>query len=136
MDTYSQQTRLNQAQTIKTIQAYTPPKTKEELMSFLQMHAYLSRYIENFSSRCEPLRRLTRDKTKFVWSIEQEDAFEDLTNAITKVSVLVPYFPERDTLVICDGSPTGLRGGLFQKTLYGYQPVHYVSRTLADTESR
>ena len=105
-------------------------------MSFLQMLAYLSRYIENFSSRCEPLRRLTRDKTKFVWSTEQQDAFEDLKSMITKAPVLVPYFPERDTLVICDGSPTGLGGGLFQKTPYGYQPVHYVSRTLTDTESR
>ena len=98
---------------IKAVQACTPPKTKEELVSFLQMLAYLSRYIENFSSRCEPLRRLTRDKTKFGWSTEQQDAFEDLKSAITKAPVLVPYFPERDTLVICDGSPTGLGGGLF-----------------------
>ena len=100
------------------------------------MLAYLSHYIENFSSRCEPLRRQTRDKTKFVWSTEQQDAFEDLKSAITKAPVLVPYFLERDTLAICDGSPTGLRGGLFQKTPCGYQPVHYVSHTLTDRESR
>ena len=101
---------------IKAVQACTPPKTKEELVSFLQMLAYLSCYIENFSSRCEPLRRLTRNNTKFVWSTEQQDAFEDLKSAITKAPVLVPYFPERDTLLICDGSPTGVGGGLFQKT--------------------
>ena len=46
------------------------------------------------------------------------------------------YYPERDTIVICDGSPTGSGGGLFQRTQHGYQPVHYVSRTLIDTESR
>ena len=39
-------------------------------------------------------------------------------------------------MVICDGSPTGLGGGLFQKTEHGYQPVHFVSRSLTDTEKR
>ena len=112
-----------------------PPKTKEELVSFLQMLAYLSRYFSNFSSRCEPLKPLIRVKAKFSWTTERQAAFEDLKSAITSAPVLVPYYPERDTLVICDGSPTGLRGGLFQKTQHGYHPLHYVNRTLPDTEN-
>ena len=121
---------------IRAVQECTPPKTREELVSFLQMLAYLSRYINNFSSRCEPLRRLTRNNAKFEWTNEQQTAFDDLKKAITSAPVLIPYYPERDTLVICDGSTTGLGGALFQKTQHGYQPVHYVSRTLTDTESR
>ena len=39
-------------------------------------------------------------------------------------------------MVICDGSPTGLGGGLFQKKEHGYQPVHFVSRSLTDTKKR
>ena len=39
-------------------------------------------------------------------------------------------------MVIVDGSPEGLGGALLQKTLDGFQPVHYVSRTLTDTEKR
>ena len=121
---------------IRAIQKCTPPTTKEELISFLQMLAYLSRYIINFSSRCEPLRQLTRNNTKFHWTDAHQTAFDDLKKAITSAPVLIPYYPDRDTLIICDGSPTGLGGGLFQKTQHGYQPVHYVSRTLTDTESR
>ena len=121
---------------IRAVQECTPPRTREELISFLQMLAYLSRYISNFSSRCEPLRRLTRNSAKFEWKNEQKTAFDDLKQAITSAPVLIPYYPERDTLIICDGSPTGLGGALFQKTQHGYQPVHYVSRTLTDTESR
>ena len=124
------------ANKMKAVQDCMPPKTKEELVSFLQMPAYLSRYISNFSSRCEPLRRLTRVKAKFEWTTEQQAAFEDLKSAITSAPVLVPYYPARDRLVICDGSATGLGGELFQKTQHGYQPVHYVSRTLTDTERR
>ena len=124
------------ADTIKAVQDCMSPKTKEELVSFLQMLAYLSRYISNFSSRCEPLGRLTRVNAKFEWTKEQRAAFEDLKSAITSAPVLVPYYPERDTLVISDGSPTGLGGGLFQKTQHDYQPDHYVSSTLTDTERR
>ncbi|CAB4043024.1 Transposon Tf2-9 poly [Paramuricea clavata] len=100
------------------------------------MLAYLSRYINNFSSHWEPLRRLTRHNAKFKWTNEQQTAFDDFKKAITSAPVLIPYNPERDKFVICDGSLTGLGGALFQKTLHGYQLVHYVSRTVTDTESR
>ena len=105
-------------------------------VSFLQMVAYLSRYISNFSSQCEPLRKLTKVNAKFEWLTEQEKAFKDLKAAITTAPVLIPYHPERETLIICDGSPAGLGGGLFQKTGKEFQPVHCVSRTLTDTEKR
>ncbi|KAL9987542.1 hypothetical protein ACROYT_G001867 [Oculina patagonica] len=121
---------------VKAVRECSPPTSKEELVSFLQMMAYLSRYISNFSSRCEPLRRLTKKEHKFEWTEAQQKAFEDLKTAITTAPVLIPYQPGRDTMVICDGSPTGLGGGLFQKTEHGYQPVHFVSRSLTDTEKR
>ena len=50
---------------VKIVRECSPPKSKEELVSFLQMMAYLLRYISNFSSRCEPLRRLTKREQKF-----------------------------------------------------------------------
>ena len=121
---------------IHAVQNCAPPASKEELVSFLQMVSYLSRYISNFSNRCEPLRKLTKVNAKFEWSTEQETVFKDLKAAITAAPVLIPYHPERETLIICDGSPEGLGGGLFQKTGKGFQPVHYVSRTLTDTEKR
>ena len=63
-------------------------------------------------------------------------AFDDLRNAMTRAPVLVPYYTGRKTLLNCDASPVGLGGGLFQKTAHGYQPVHYVSRTLTETERK
>ena len=63
-------------------------------------------------------------------------AFKDLKEAISTAPILIPYDPRRETRVICDGSPTGLGGGLFQETKDGYQPVHFVSRTLTETENK
>ncbi|XP_028417971.1 uncharacterized protein LOC114542680 [Dendronephthya gigantea] len=50
---------------VEAVQECSPPKSKEEVVSFVQMLAYLSRYISNFSRRCEPLRRITKDNQKF-----------------------------------------------------------------------
>ena len=61
------------------------------------MLAFLSRYISNFSRRCEPLRRITKSNQKFVWTQEQQTAFEDLKKAIITAPVLIPFRPERDT---------------------------------------
>ena len=82
--------------------------------TFLQMLAYLLRYIGNFSSRYELLR-------KRAWTNEQQTVFEDLKKAIISIPVLISNYPRHETLEICDGSPTGLGGALFQKTQHGYQ---------------
>ena len=105
---------------VKAVQDCKPPKSKEELVLCVQMLTYLSRYISNFSRRCEPLRRITKSNQKFVWTQEQQTALEDLKKAIITAPVLIPFRPEGDTRVICDGSPIRLGGGLFQKTDKGY----------------
>ena len=77
-DTYLHKKALNQAQPrFKLSQPAPPPPpaSKEELVSFLQMVAYLSRYISNFSSRCEPMPKLTKVNEKFEWSTDQEKPF-------------------------------------------------------------
>jgi hypothetical protein len=88
---------------VKAVQDCKPPKSKEELVLCVQMLTYLSRYISNFSRRCEPLRRITKSNQKFVWTQEQQTALEDLKKAIITAPVLIPFRPERDTRVICDG---------------------------------
>jgi hypothetical protein len=76
---------------IRAIQEMERSKSKEELVSFIQMMAYLSQFIENFSSRSEPLRRITKQGHRFEWNQEQQMAFNDLRNAMTRAPVLVPY---------------------------------------------
>ncbi len=92
------------------------------------MLAYLLRYIGNFSSRYELLRKPTRDDAKFAWTNEQQTVFEDLKQAIMSVPVLISNYTRHETLEICDGSPTGLGGALFQKTQHGYQQSSKVEK--------
>ena len=57
------------------------------------MLAYLLRYIGNFSSRYELLRKPTRDDAKFAWTNERQTVFEDLKKAIISIPVLISNYP-------------------------------------------
>ena len=51
---------------IESIQNATPPQNVNELRSFLGLSTYLSRFIDNFSSKTAPLRILLKKDAKFV----------------------------------------------------------------------
>ena len=61
------------------------PKKLEAMIKFLQ----------DLSELCEPLRRLTHKKAEWNWTHKQEDAFEKIKDAVSKVSVL-KFFSESD----------------------------------------
>ena len=49
---------------------------------------YLSKFLQDLSELSEPLRRLTHKKTEWNWTYEQENAFEKITDAVSKAPVL------------------------------------------------
>ena len=71
-----------------------------------------------------------------MWGPDQQKAFDDIKSTLTTAPVLIPYQPGRETMVIVHGRPEVLGGALLQKTLHGFQSVHYVSRTLTDKGKR
>ena len=61
------------------------PKKLEAIIKFLQ----------DLSELCEPLHRLTHKKAEWNWTHKQEDAFEKIKDAVSKVPVL-KFFSESD----------------------------------------
>ena len=76
---------------VKSIQDMDIPKKKEEVRSFLGMVNYSSRFIRNFSTLSEPLRRLTHKGQDFVWGEDQSKAFDSLKQALISKPV-TKYF--------------------------------------------
>ena len=60
---------------------------------FIGLMKYLSKFLQDLSELCEPLRRLTHKKAEWNWTHEQEDAFEKIKDTVSKVPVL-KYFSE------------------------------------------
>ena len=72
---------------LKALLEADPPKTPSEVVSFLGLALFCERFIKKLAIKAEPLRRLTHSKTAWIWTKEQQDAFELIKNSITTKSV-------------------------------------------------
>lgn len=55
---------------------------------FIGLVKYVSKFLQDLSEMCEPLRWLTHNNTEWTWTHEQEDAFERIKDAVSKAPVL------------------------------------------------
>ena len=122
---------------IDSLQKAASPKNESELQSFLGLCTYMSKFIENFSEKTAPLRKLLRKENKFTWTKQQEDAFQLLKNEITSDSVLGFYDPSKSVELITDASDYALGGILVQEGKDGLmRPITYISRSLTERECK
>ena len=85
----------------------------------------------------DPLWELTRGDQKFVWSTQQQKAFDKVKSLITQAPTLAYYDQKAKTRLITDASPVGLGAISEQEQSDGtFKPVMFASRSLTDTERR
>ena len=122
---------------VKAVKQCKPPESKEAVRSFLGMIGYLSKFIPRYSILTAPLRMLTKKEVPFVWKQEQQEAFQELKDSITDENTIAFFDPRRPIIVRVEASfHEGLSAGLFQRTAKGLQPVHFISRSMTETEKR
>ena len=121
---------------VEAVKNARPPKNAAEVRSFLGLVNYCARFIPNFATLAEPLRKLTRSDTEWVWGEIQQDAFDRLREALTSDCVVAHYDQTADTELKVDASPVGLGAILLQRSKGVVRPVAYASRTLTDVERR
>ena len=107
------------------------------MRSFLGMTGYLSKFVPRYASLTKPLRELTRMETRFHWGPTEEKVFQEVKSAITSKDTMTFFNPKLPIIVRVEASYNeGLSAGLFQQSAQGWQPVHFISRTLTDVEKR
>ena len=122
---------------IHAVRDAAPPKNANGVLSFLGLVTFCSKYIKNYATIAEPLRKLTRKNVPWQWSTEQQDAFDKLKQSLISAEVMAYYNPSAEMHLIVDASPCGLGAILNQKQSNGdFRPVAYASRTLTPTERR
>ena len=117
---------------VKAIKEAKPPKTVKELRSFLGITSYSSRFIPNYATVCEPLRKLTHKDVPWEWNDNHEKTFERLKEILSDKTTIAYFNQSEATEVIVDASPVGLGAVLTQKN----KVVAYASRALTAVESR
>ncbi|XP_015747522.1 PREDICTED: uncharacterized protein K02A2.6-like [Acropora digitifera] len=113
------------------------PQNAGEVRSFLGLVNFSARFIRNLASIAEPLHRLTRRETPFVWGTEQQPAFDTLKSSLANAETLA-YFKRNaeKTKLITDASPVGLGAVLTQVQGGCEWVVAYASRSLTDVERK
>ena len=80
---------------VEAIQNMEKPANKTDLQRFLGMINYLARYVPDLSTRTltMPLRKLVDQNVLWMWSNEQEQAWNELKELVSSEPVLKFYDP-------------------------------------------
>ncbi|GJW23850.1 reverse transcriptase domain-containing protein [Tanacetum coccineum] len=111
---------------MEAVKNWKAPTTSSEIRSFLGLAGYYRRFIANFSKIGKPLTLFTRKNQKYMWSVEQEEAFQTLKINLCDAPILSLPDGVEDFVVYCDASNQGLGCVLIQRN----KVITYVLRQL------
>ncbi|KAL9968932.1 hypothetical protein ACROYT_G021083 [Oculina patagonica] len=89
-------------------------RTPSEVRSLLGLVGFSARFITDFTTTADPLRRLARKGKLFMWGEEQENSFQKLKSQVASAPVLAYFDKDAPTRVFEDASPVGLGAVLVQ----------------------
>lgn len=113
---------------IEAIKEWKPPTTLREVRAFLGFTNYYRDFIPNNTIVREPLVRLTKKGTPFVWGEDQQTAFDTLKQKYIESPILAPLLGDRPTRVEPDASRYACGAVLAQQDDLGiWKPCAYFS---------
>ena len=85
--------------------------------------------------KTDRMRKLLKTDSKWEWTAEINDDFENLKKEITEAPCLAHFDPKKDNYVTTNACNTGLGATLWQKEgVFG--PIAFASRFLTDCEKK
>ena len=121
---------------VKAIVDAKEPQSASEVRSFLGLANYNARFIPDFATVAEPLRRLTKKGVHFEFGEEQKNAFNELKRRLSSAETLGYFDKDAKTLIIADASPVGLGEILIQEQQGRKRVISYASKSLSAVERR
>ena len=112
------------------------PQNASEVRSFLGLANRNARFIPDFATVAEPLRRLTKKGVRFEFGDEQRKALTELKKRLSSAEILGYFDKDAKTLIITDASPVGLGAVLIQEQHGVKRIISYASKSLSDVEKR
>ncbi|XP_003740380.1 uncharacterized protein K02A2.6-like [Galendromus occidentalis] len=121
---------------MRAIEDLPEPRNASQIKSVLGTTSFYMRCVPNFSTIAEPLRRLLKADSPFVWGKEQGDAFKKLKNEIVNAKPLAVFDHTKETIVATDASNVGCGACLLQVHADGERPVSFASCALSDAQMK
>ncbi|KAK1605495.1 hypothetical protein QYE76_029168 [Lolium multiflorum] len=122
----------------EAVRTMKPPTTKKELQCLIGKINFVRRFISNLSGRIEPFMGLVKIKPdeEFRWGAEQQQAFDDIKEYLTKPPVLVPPRQDRPFYIYLSVADTSIASVVVQVYDGLEKVVFYLSRRMLDAETR
>jgi ribonuclease HI len=126
---------LKSQEAVKTM---VPPTTKKELQQLMGKINFVRRFISNLSGRIEPFMELVKIKAndEFCWGAEQQQAFEDIKEYLSKPPVLVPPQQGKPFYVYLSVGAASIASVIVQVQDGKERVVFYLSKRMLDAETR
>ncbi|GBL95329.1 Transposon Tf2-6 polyprotein, partial [Araneus ventricosus] len=123
-------------QNVNKVKNFPRPKNLKQVQMFLGMLNYFRILIYDYAGIVEPLVKLTKKNTPFVWSVECENAFNTVQEIILKKPTLKNFDPNLPISLITDASKIAICGILLQKKDNVFYPLEFFSRKLTPAECK
>lgn len=120
---------------IDAVKNYPAPKNADETKRFVAFANYYRKFIKNFAILTNPLNKLTRKNSTFVWTKECEEAFQKLKNCLASTPILAYPDFEKEFVIVTDASKIGVGGTLCQKKNGILKPISYFSKAFSKGEA-
>jgi hypothetical protein len=123
---------------IMAIREMPSPKTECEVRSFLGKLNYITSFITNLTSTCEPIFKLLRKHQLGEWNEERQEAFEKIKTYFKNPPILVPPVPGRPLILYLTVLQTSMGAMLGQHDEFRRkeQTIYYWSKKFNDCEAR
>ena len=108
------------------------PENTTDLLRFMGMVKYLSKFVPDLSEKAAALNELLHKDNEWVWDVPQQKVYDDVKQSIAHATILAYFDVNKDVTLTCDASQHGLGAACLQ---HG-RPVAYASRALTETETR
>ena len=121
---------------IEAIKNYPVPTNVRAVRAFLGLASYYRRFAgSNFAHVAAPLHKLTSKDSRWYWSKECQQSFENLKDLLARPPILAYPDFSKPFLLATDASDVGIGAVLSQLDAAGQErPIAYASRVLSKAE--
>ncbi|XP_065639023.1 uncharacterized protein LOC136071527 [Quercus suber] len=111
-----------------------PPKNVKEVQSLNSKIATLNRFVSRATDKCLPFFRTL--KKSFEWTVECQQAFEELKTYLSSPPLLSPSQPSEELFLYLAVSPVAISAALVREEERVQKLVYYASRALCGAKER
>lgn len=122
----------------RAVLKFPTPTSIKQVQSFLGLTGYFRKFIPNYAKIAKPLSDLLRKDSKFVFAMNESNAFNQLKQVMTQGPVLNIFRQGTDTELHTDASKFGYGAILLQRSTEdnAMHPIYYMSRKTSEAEQK